>query len=78
MREPKAGGNLRSSLSRMMLVALALRLVVMSFLYPERTDPARDHWRFGGESVFWSFNPRYLEKEPADPFNMIFCTGSRS
>jgi len=62
----------------MMLVALALRLVVMSFLYPERTDPARDHWRFGGESVFWSFNPRYLEKEPADPFNMIFCTGSRS
>jgi hypothetical protein len=24
---------------------------------------------------YWSFNPRYLEEEPADPFNMFFCTG---
>lgn len=31
-------------------VALALRLAVMVFVYPERLDPARDHWRFGGES----------------------------
>lgn len=22
----------------------------MAFLYPDRTDPARDHWRFGGEA----------------------------
>lgn len=34
----------------MVLVALALRLIVVSFLYPERTDPFRDHWRFGGEA----------------------------
>ena len=34
----------------MVVVALALRLVVMCFLYPERTDPYRDHWRFGGEA----------------------------
>jgi hypothetical protein len=34
----------------MVLVALAIRLVVVGFLYTERTDPARDHWRFGGES----------------------------
>jgi 4-amino-4-deoxy-L-arabinose transferase-like glycosyltransferase len=34
----------------MVILALMLRLVVMSFLYPERIDPARDHWRFGGES----------------------------
>ncbi|MGA2021434.1 MAG: glycosyltransferase family 39 protein [Candidatus Sulfotelmatobacter sp.] len=34
----------------MVVVALALRLVVMSFLYPERTDPYRDHWRLGGEA----------------------------
>jgi 4-amino-4-deoxy-L-arabinose transferase-like glycosyltransferase len=34
----------------MVVVALALRLVVMAFLYPERTDPARDHWRCGGEA----------------------------
>ena len=34
----------------MVVVALVLRLIVMSFLYPERTDPYRDHWRFGGES----------------------------
>jgi hypothetical protein len=24
---------------------------------------------------FWSFNPRYLQEEPADPFNIIFCSG---
>jgi 4-amino-4-deoxy-L-arabinose transferase-like glycosyltransferase len=40
----------RESLLWMVIVALALRLLVMSFLYPERTDPYRDHWRFGGES----------------------------
>jgi 4-amino-4-deoxy-L-arabinose transferase-like glycosyltransferase len=34
----------------MVVVALALRLVVMCFLYPERTDPYRDHWRMGGEA----------------------------
>jgi hypothetical protein len=34
----------------MVLVALLLRLVVVGFLYSERTDPARDHWRFGGEA----------------------------
>jgi len=39
-----------ASLFWMVLVGLALRLVVVGFLYPERTDPARDHWRFGGEA----------------------------
>jgi 4-amino-4-deoxy-L-arabinose transferase-like glycosyltransferase len=34
----------------MVLAGLAIRLVVVAFLYPERTDPARDHWRFGGEA----------------------------
>jgi 4-amino-4-deoxy-L-arabinose transferase-like glycosyltransferase len=34
----------------MVIVALVLRLVVMTFLYPERTDPYRDHWRCGGEA----------------------------
>ncbi len=24
---------------------------------------------------FWSFDPRYLREEPADPYNMVFCTG---
>jgi len=50
VRRPKPAGNVRSSLFWVVLVALALRLVVMSFLYPERTDPARDHWRCGGEA----------------------------
>jgi Dolichyl-phosphate-mannose-protein mannosyltransferase len=50
MRKPKAAGNAASSLFWMVLVALALRLMVMSCLYPERTDPARDHWRCGGEA----------------------------
>jgi len=40
----------RGSLLLMVVVALVLRLAVMSFLYPERTDPARDHWRCGGEA----------------------------
>jgi 4-amino-4-deoxy-L-arabinose transferase-like glycosyltransferase len=40
----------RGSLLLMVMVALVLRLAVMSFLYPERTDPARDHWRCGGEA----------------------------
>ncbi|HZW79138.1 MAG TPA: glycosyltransferase family 39 protein [Candidatus Deferrimicrobiaceae bacterium] len=39
-----------NSLLWMVVVALVLRLVVMCFLYPERTDPTRDHWRFGGEA----------------------------
>jgi 4-amino-4-deoxy-L-arabinose transferase-like glycosyltransferase len=34
----------------MVLVALALRLAVMAFVYPERLNPARDYWRFGGET----------------------------
>ncbi len=34
----------------MVLVALALRLVVMGFLYPEQLDPKRDHWRFSYEN----------------------------
>jgi 4-amino-4-deoxy-L-arabinose transferase-like glycosyltransferase len=34
----------------MVLVALALRLAVMVFVYPERLNPARDYWRFGGEA----------------------------
>jgi 4-amino-4-deoxy-L-arabinose transferase-like glycosyltransferase len=48
--KPTMAGNVRSSLFWMVVVALALRLAVMTFLYPERTDPARDHWRFGGEA----------------------------
>ncbi|HMD15915.1 MAG TPA: hypothetical protein VKH18_04545 [Terriglobales bacterium] len=34
----------------MVLVALALRLVVMVFLLPEQLDPQRDHWPFGYET----------------------------
>ncbi|HVN09201.1 MAG TPA: glycosyltransferase family 39 protein [Patescibacteria group bacterium] len=35
----------------MVLTALALRLVVVSFLYPEHLNPDRDYWRFGGEAA---------------------------
>jgi len=34
----------------MVLVALAIRLVVMGFLYTEQLDPERDHWRFAYEN----------------------------
>ncbi|MGA8859490.1 MAG: glycosyltransferase family 39 protein, partial [Candidatus Sulfotelmatobacter sp.] len=47
---PGTAENARRSLFWMVVVALVLRLVVMTFLYPERTDPYRDHWRLGGES----------------------------
>jgi 4-amino-4-deoxy-L-arabinose transferase-like glycosyltransferase len=40
----------RRALLWMVVVALLLRLVVMCFLYSERTDPYRDHWRLGGEA----------------------------
>jgi len=34
----------------MVLVALAIRLVVMGFLYQEQLNPERDHWRFSYEN----------------------------
>jgi 4-amino-4-deoxy-L-arabinose transferase-like glycosyltransferase len=34
----------------MVIVALALRLCLAAFLYSDRLDPARDHWRFAGEA----------------------------
>jgi 4-amino-4-deoxy-L-arabinose transferase-like glycosyltransferase len=34
----------------MVVVALALRLAVVAFVYPERLNPDRDHWRFAGET----------------------------
>ncbi|MFZ1132373.1 MAG: hypothetical protein WAN38_16480, partial [Terriglobales bacterium] len=37
-------------LLRIVLVALALRLAVMGFVYPEHLNPERDHWYFGGET----------------------------
>src|SRR5450755_3061096 len=39
-----------SSLISMVLVALAIRLVVMVFLLPEQLEPQRDHWHFGYET----------------------------
>jgi 4-amino-4-deoxy-L-arabinose transferase-like glycosyltransferase len=49
-RKPNSSVTAKNSLFWMVVVALAVRLVVMCFLYPERTDPYRDHWRFGGEA----------------------------
>ena len=34
----------------MVVVAFAIRLAVVAFLYPERLNPDRDHWRFAGET----------------------------
>jgi hypothetical protein len=39
-----------SSLVSTVLVALAIRLVVMVFLLPEQLEPQRDHWHFGYEA----------------------------
>jgi 4-amino-4-deoxy-L-arabinose transferase-like glycosyltransferase len=48
--DEKAVGTRRRLLLSIVLTALVLRLAVMVFLYPERTDPARDHWKFAGEA----------------------------
>ena len=50
VESPNSPAKTRRSLFWMVLVALLVRLLVMAFLYPERTDPYRDHWRLGGEA----------------------------
>jgi 4-amino-4-deoxy-L-arabinose transferase-like glycosyltransferase len=35
----------------MVLIALALRLVVVAFVYPDHLNPDRNYWRFGGEAA---------------------------
>ncbi|MGA9978620.1 MAG: glycosyltransferase family 39 protein, partial [Candidatus Sulfotelmatobacter sp.] len=49
-RDAGSQHHTRRSLLWMVLAGLLIRLIVVGFLYPERTDPARDHWRFGGEA----------------------------
>jgi hypothetical protein len=39
-----------ASLALMVLAGLAVRLIVMVFLYPEQLEPGRDHWKFGYET----------------------------
>ncbi|MGA8221207.1 MAG: glycosyltransferase family 39 protein [Candidatus Acidiferrales bacterium] len=46
----KKSTNFRKQLLLMVLAALAIRLAVAAFVYPERMNPARDHWRFAGEA----------------------------
>src|ERR1039457_5685633 len=42
-------GTLFCSPFAMVVTALALRLVVMGFVYTSQLDPAQDHWAFGCE-----------------------------
>jgi len=44
------GRRFRGSLLLMVLVALALRLVVVAFEYQGQLNPRRDHWPFGYET----------------------------
>jgi Dolichyl-phosphate-mannose-protein mannosyltransferase len=48
--EPSSPRRFPSFLISMVLVALAIRLVVMIFLLPEQLEPQRDHWHFGYET----------------------------
>src|ERR1700687_363675 len=48
--EPSRPTRFPSFLIVMVLVALAIRLVVMVFLLPEQLEPQRDHWHFGYEA----------------------------
>lgn len=45
-----AARSARRTLFWMVIVALALRLVLAVFLFPQQLDPARDHWNFGYET----------------------------
>lgn len=42
--------NVRRACFGMVIVALCLRLAVMAFVYRDRLNPARDHWKFAGEA----------------------------
>ena len=72
----KIGPRLRSPWA-MVVVALALRLVVMGLTYTDRLDPARDHWLFGWETgrvarsiaAGEGFSSPY--PEPTGPTNLI-------
>ena len=48
--DPAKKKSLQSALLVPVLVALALRLTVIAFLYPEQLDPSRDYWHFGYET----------------------------
>ena len=48
--DPAKKKSLQSALLVPVLVAFALRLAVIAFLYPEQLDPSRDHWHFGYET----------------------------
>ena len=47
---PGAPRNVRWSLFWMVVIGLGIRLAVVGFLYPERLNPDRNHWRFAGET----------------------------
>ena len=47
--KPAGLASTSRSLLLMVVVALALRLAVMAFQYPEQLNPVRDHFRFGFE-----------------------------
>ena len=47
---PNENRHLHRKLFWMVAVALALRLIVMVYVYPIQLDPARDHWAFGYET----------------------------
>jgi 4-amino-4-deoxy-L-arabinose transferase-like glycosyltransferase len=47
---PKSRRGLAHNYILMIAVALVIRLAVVAFLYPERLNPDRDHWRFAGET----------------------------
>ena len=63
------------------LTALALRLVVVGFVYPGFLDPGRDHWEFGYEmgKIAYSIanghgfaNPYWIETGPTAMITPIY------
>jgi dolichyl-phosphate-mannose-protein mannosyltransferase len=50
MVDESESDRVRRQLMWMVLAALAIRLIVMAFLYPEQLSPKLDHWKFGYET----------------------------
>jgi 4-amino-4-deoxy-L-arabinose transferase-like glycosyltransferase len=81
LRAPKTASHHRSHLIWAVLIALALRLVVVGFVYRDFLVPGRDHWEFGYEmgkiadsiaSGHGFSNPYWIETGPTAMITPVF------
>jgi hypothetical protein len=80
-KAPEANSSYRSHLIWAVLTALALRLLVVGFVYQDFLVPGRDHWEFGYEigKIAYSIanghgfsNPYWIETGPTAMMTPVF------